>query len=82
MKKRGLESEFGFHIGRPFYIVSAMSSGRAIEVTGGRNLVLKSKGWSRVSQQFFFDNATKTIKSQQYKDRSIDIQNAGASANL
>jgi hypothetical protein len=40
-----------------------MGSGRAIEVTGGRNIVLRWKRYRRVSQQFYFDNATKTIKS-------------------
>jgi len=82
LKKDGVHTDFGFHIGRPFYIITKMGSGRAIEVTGGRNLVLKWKRFNHVSQQFFFDNATKTIKSQQYKDRSLDIQNAGKSSNL
>jgi hypothetical protein len=82
MKTKGKSSDWGFHIGRPFYIVTKMGSGRAIEVTGGRNLVLKWKQWNRTSQQFYFDNKTKTIKSQQYKDRSLDIQNAGRSTNL
>jgi len=63
MKTKGV-SDWGFHIGRPFYIITKMGSGRAIEVTGGRNLVLKWKAWNKVSQQFFFDNKTKTIKSQ------------------
>jgi hypothetical protein len=58
-----------------------MCSGRAVEVTSGRNLVLKRKTTS-TSQQFFFDNATKTLKSMQYKDRSIDIQSSGGSSNL
>jgi len=58
-----------------------MCSGRAIEVTGGRNLVLKRKT-SSSQQHFFFDNATKTIKSMQYKDRSLDIQSSGRSSNL
>jgi len=39
----GLNSDFGFSIGRPFYIVTKMGSGRAIEVVGGRNLVLRWK---------------------------------------
>jgi hypothetical protein len=77
-----MHKDFGFHIGRPFYIITAMASGRAIEVTGGRNVVLKWKKYNSVSQQFYFDNATKTIKSQQYKDRSLDIQNSGRSSNL
>lgn len=42
MKTKG-KSDFGFHIGRPFYIVTQMCSGRAIEVTSGRNMVLKRK---------------------------------------
>jgi hypothetical protein len=64
MKKDGISTDFGFHIGRPFYIITALGSGRAIEVTGGRNLVLKWKKFNSVSQQFYFDNATKTLKSQ------------------
>jgi len=48
IKIKGI-SDFGFHIGRPFYIVTKMGSGRAIEVTGGRNLVLKWKRWNSVS---------------------------------
>jgi len=79
---KGVNKDFGFHIGRPFYIRTRMGSGRAIEVTGGRNLVLKWKKWNSDSQQFYFDNATKTIKSQQYKDRSLDIQNSGKSSNM
>jgi len=61
LKTKGV-SDFGFHIGRPFYIVTQMCSGRAIEVTSGRNLVLKRKQ-SAAQQHFFYDNATKTVKS-------------------
>jgi hypothetical protein len=44
MKKK-TEEEYGFHVGRPFYIVSQMCSGRAIRVNG-RNLVLSRKSKS------------------------------------
>lgn len=50
-----------------------MTSGRAIEVVGGRNLVIRSKKAGNEAQLFFFDNGSKTIKSQLFKDRSIDI---------
>jgi hypothetical protein len=60
MKKK-TEDEYGFHFGRPFYIVSQMCSGRAIRVNG-RNLVLSRKSNSS-SMQFFFDKKTHTIKS-------------------
>jgi len=79
---KGLNSDFGFHIERPFYIVSKMPMKRVAEVVGGRNIVLKSLVRGRNTQQFYFDNSSKTIKSQQYKDRSFDIQNAGRSNNL
>jgi len=59
-----------------------MSSGRAIEVTGGRNLVIRTVQRDRDVQQFYFDGVTKTIKSVKYNDRSFDIQNAGRSSNL
>jgi hypothetical protein len=60
MKKK-TEEEYGFHFGRPFYIVSQMCSGRVIKVNG-RNLVLSRKSNSS-SLQFFFDQKTRTLKS-------------------
>lgn len=60
MKKK-TEEEFGFHFGRPFYIVSQMCSGRAIRLNG-RNLVLSRKA-NNSSFQFFFDKKTRTLKS-------------------
>jgi hypothetical protein len=38
---KGLNEEFGFHINRPFYLVSEMPFNRVIEMLGGTNLVLK-----------------------------------------
>ena len=35
-----MNSNFGFFINRPFYIVSKMWMQRVIEVSGGRNLVI------------------------------------------
>jgi hypothetical protein len=82
LKTEGLHADFGFHIGRPFYIVTKMGSGRALEVDGGSNVVLRWKKRGEISQQFYFDNGTKTIKSQRYQDKSLDIQDAGKSSNL
>jgi len=79
MKKK-TEDEFGFKYGRPFYIVSQMCSGRAVRVAG-RNLVLSRKSNSSY-MHFFFDQKTRTLKSWANKDRSIDIQSSGNSANL
>jgi len=82
IKTEGMNEDFGWHIGRPFYILTKMPSGRAISVQGGRNLVLATKQYKEVSQQFYFDNESKTIKSMQFKNKSWDIQNAGKSNNL
>jgi len=60
MKKK-VEEDFGFHFGRPFYIVSQMCSGRAIRLAG-RNLVLSRKSNSS-SMKFYFDQKTRTLKS-------------------
>ena len=62
-KIKGMNSNFGFYINRPFYIVSKMWMSRVIEVVGGRNLVIKSRVHGRKSQQFVFDQTSKTIKS-------------------
>ena len=43
---------------------------------------MKQYAKNRIAQQFYFDQATKTIKSQQYKDRSLNIAGNGASKNL
>jgi hypothetical protein len=82
LRTEGLHEDYGFHINRPFYFVTKMGSGRAIEVQEGGNLVLKWKKFGGISQQFVFDNASKTIKSKQYPDKSLDIQSAGRSSNL
>jgi len=38
---KGLNEEFGFHINRPFYIVSELPMNRVVEMLGGTNVVLK-----------------------------------------
>lgn len=82
IKTEGLKEDFGLFIGRPFYIISAMSMNRALDIKGGRNVVIRTKKYNEVSQQWIFDNNSKTIKSYKYKDKSLDIQNSGKSSNL
>jgi len=43
----GLDKDSGFYRNRPFFIVSRMNAHRVIEVTGGRNLVIKTKASGR-----------------------------------
>lgn len=78
----GLNRDFGFWINRPFYIISRLPMKRALEIVGGRNMVIRSKVFGRRTQQFVFDIKSKTVKSVAYMDRSLDIANAGRSSNL
>jgi hypothetical protein len=81
-KTKGLNEEFGFYINRPFYIVSELPFNRVIEMLGGANVVLKRWRNNAKNQQFFFDEVSKTIKNNQWKNFCLDIQGNGGSSNL
>jgi hypothetical protein len=44
---KGINKNFGFHINRPFYIISRLPMRRVIEVVGGRNVVLRTRHYNR-----------------------------------
>jgi len=46
----GLNKEFGFHIGRPFYLVSRLPMKRVAEAVGANNVVLKRWTKGRAAQ--------------------------------
>jgi len=75
---KGLNEEFGFHINRPFYLVSELPFNRILEMTGG-NQVPKLKRWrnNARNQQWFFDEVTKTIRSNYWKNYCIEIDGSG-----
>jgi hypothetical protein len=79
---KGYSKKFGFHISRPFYFRSRMPMRRVVECHGANNLWLKRYVRGRTAQQFWFDNVSKTIKSQHWKNRSMDITSNGGSSNL
>jgi hypothetical protein len=73
---KGLDQETGLYRNRAFYIVSRLPAHRVATVQG-HNLAITKKKNGDESQLFFFDHLTRTIKSQQFKARSIDIQSSG-----
>jgi hypothetical protein len=81
-KTTGVDKQFGFPINKPFYLVSKLPMNRVIQLNGGSNLVLHRYIAGRTEQQFYFDAVTKTLKSQRYKDRSIEIVSNGNSVNV
>jgi hypothetical protein len=53
---------------------------RVMEAVGANNVVLKQYAHGRIAQQFFFDKVTKTVKSKQWSNRSMNIH--GNNLNL
>ena len=82
IQTKGLNKNFGLEIERPFFIVSKMWMNRVVECVGASNLVLRTLRKTNKGQQFFLDDKTQTIVSNQWKDRSITIQSDGNSNNL
>jgi hypothetical protein len=73
LETKGLNEEFGFHINRPFYIVSELPFNRVAEMLGGRNIVLKRWRKNQRQQQFWFDEKTKTVRNNYWKNYVLEI---------
>jgi len=72
VKTKGM-GEFGFKINEPFFIVSRLPMKRVAEAIGASNVVIKRLVINRLAQQFFFDQVSKTVKSMQWKNRSLQL---------
>lgn len=79
-KKGELNPEFGLYVERPFYVKAKLSTGRYLDIVGN-SLVIKTLTYSD-TQIFWFDQKTKTIKSQGKAGTSWDIASAGRSTNM
>jgi hypothetical protein len=53
-----------------------------VATLAGMDIKLQTLSRTNLGQQFFFDGASKTIKNQQRKDISLEIQGAGKGTNL
>jgi len=71
IETKGLNEEFGFHINRPFYIRSRMPMKRVLESIGANNITLKRWRKNVTAQQWWFDEKTKTVKNQQWKNYAM-----------
>jgi hypothetical protein len=74
----GLDSNFGFHINRPFYIRSRLPMKRVAEVVGTDIRLRRYNGGRKKQQTYVFDRVSKTIKSQYHTSYSIDISGNGS----
>jgi hypothetical protein len=78
--KGELNEEYGLYIERPFYIVSAMGSGRYLDLINNRNMVIKTPN-GRKTQIWWFDQRSYTIKTK-LNNQSFDIQSSGKTNNM
>jgi len=81
-QSKGLDKTFGFHINRPFYIVSRLPMHRVAEAGGNNNITLKRFAKGRNAQQWFYDNVSKTIKNQNWKNYCMEIPSNGRANDL
>jgi hypothetical protein len=81
LKDKGLVEDFGLYIHRPFYLVSRLPMKRVVEAIGANNLVIRKYVKGRKAQQFRFDVTSSTIRSEQWTNYCMEIQNNGRSSN-
>jgi hypothetical protein len=79
-KKGELNGQFGLFVQRDFYIVSALSSGRYLDLINNRNVVIKTPNGRR-TQIWYFDQTSKTIKTR-LNNQSMDIKNSGKTRDM
>lgn len=72
--------DWGFKINSPFYVVSKKARGYFLDLLGN-NMVMKTRN-GMTSQQWYFDQKTRTIKSVRTPSKSWDIQSSGKASNL
>ena len=76
----GLNPDFGLYINRPFMIRSYLGQRRYLDLVGN-NVLIKTKN-GRPSQNFVFDQKTRTIHPMSNKRKSFDITSSGRNRNL
>jgi hypothetical protein len=79
-KKGQMNERFGIFVERDFYIVSALPSGRYLDLINNRNMVIKTAN-GRKTQRWYFHQQTKTIRTR-YNNQSWDIQSSGRTNNM
>jgi hypothetical protein len=79
-KKGEMNKDFGLVVEKDFHIISALPSGRYLDILGS-NIVIKTQN-GRNTQKWFFDQNTRTIKSRSSTGKSFDIETSGKGSNM
>jgi hypothetical protein len=63
-QEKGMAKDYGFKINEPFYFRSRMMFHRVADLHGNNWVYLRRWVKNRTSQQWYFDMASKTLKSK------------------
>ena len=75
-----MNEQFGLYVERDFYVVSALPSGRYLDLINNRNMVIKTAN-GRKTQVWYFHQQSKTIRTR-YNNQSWDIKSAGRTRDM
>jgi hypothetical protein len=78
--KGELNEDFGLYVERDFYVVTAMKSGRYLDLINNRNMVIKTSN-GRNTQKWYFHQQTLTIRTR-LNNQSWDIKSSGKTNNM
>jgi hypothetical protein len=78
--KGQLNKEYGLYVERPFHVISALGSGRYLEVINNRNMVIKTRN-NQKGQIWWFDQRTLTIKTK-INNQSWNIVSNGGGKDI
>jgi uncharacterized protein (UPF0248 family) len=76
-QEKGMSKEWGFRVGESFYLRSRMPFHRVADLHGNNYVYLRRWVKNRTSQQWYFDMASKTLKSVWKKGQSFQINSTG-----
>jgi hypothetical protein len=82
VQSKGVHSEFGWYINRPFYIVSRMAMNRVIEAHGNNWLYLRRYVKNRKAQTWVFNGVDKTLHNGNWKNYAMTIHSNGNSNHM
>jgi hypothetical protein len=77
-----MHEDFGFHVNRPFYIVSRLPLRRVAECIGASDVRLRRYIKNTNAQQWTFNGISKTINSNHWKNYVMEIPGNGGQNNL
>jgi len=78
--KGQLNKKFGLYVERDFYVVSALTDHRYLDLINNRNMVIKTPN-GRKTQIWYFDQRSLTIKTR-YNNQSFDIRSSGRTRDM